>query len=187
MTTLDTNKKSPHRHGAGDEHPLGHLGGFIGLAVFLAVWTLDSFVFRVSIVPAAVVPLPLRIAAAALFLALAAYFSLKGHAVFEVDPERSDRPVQEGVFARVRHPIYLGILLFYFSLVLSTLSLLALAVLAGIVLFFNAIASYEEARLVEIFGDAYRDYRRRVPKWIPRLRPAASSPTLPAFRRGLGR
>lgn len=172
MTAPDTAKKRHHRHGAGDEHPLGHLGGFVGLSIFLAVWALDSFIFRVSTVPAAFIPLPVRIAAAALALALAAYFSLKGHVVFQADPNLSDRPVQEGVFARVRHPIYLGILLFYFGLALSTLSLFALAVLAGIVLFFNAIASCEELRLVEVYGDAYRDYRRRVPKWIPRLRPA---------------
>jgi len=165
-----------HADDAGDEHPLGHLGQFVCLAAFLAVWGLDSFVLRFSTFPAASVPLSLRLAAAGLILVLAVYFSLKGHVVVQGGPDRPGRPVRDGAFARVRNPIYLGSLLFYIGLSISTLSLLALAVFEGIFLFYNYIASHEERRLVQIYGDAYRDYRRKVPKWIPRLRPARFGP-----------
>jgi len=78
MPTPETIKKQHRSHGDGaqDEHPLGHLGQFVCLAAFLAVWGLDSFVVRFSTFPAASVPLSLRLAAAGPILALAVYFSL---------------------------------------------------------------------------------------------------------------
>ena len=178
MADSDTLKKHNHFYGdgRGDEHPLGHLGQFVSLVAFLVVWGLDSFVLRFSTFLAPSVPLALRLAVAGLIAAIAVYFSLKGHVVVQGGPDHPGRPVRDGAFARVRNPIYLGSLLFYIGLAISTLSLLALAVFESIFLFYNYIASYEERRLVQIYGDVYRDYRRKVPKWIPRLRPARFGP-----------
>jgi protein-S-isoprenylcysteine O-methyltransferase Ste14 len=164
--------------GAGDdgEHPLGHLIQLSCLAAFLAVWTLDSFLLHLTTFGASLVPLAVRLGAAGLILSLALYFSLKGHVVLQDVPGSGDGPTRDGAFARVRHPIYLGTLLVYVSLSLSTLSLLGLAAVGGCLPFYDLIASYEEGRLVLKYGDAYRDYERKVPRWIPRLRPARFDP-----------
>jgi protein-S-isoprenylcysteine O-methyltransferase Ste14 len=29
--------------------------------------------------------------------------------------------------------------------------------------------AFEEPKLTELFGDSYADYRRRVPRWVPRV------------------
>ena len=78
--------------------------------------------------------------------------------------------VRTGPYSRVRHPIYLGMLLF----------LLAMAVALGhwrqlliaLPLFFVGTAirtSVEDSLLEQSFGNAFRDYRRSTPALIPRL------------------
>jgi len=78
--------------------------------------------------------------------------------------------VISGLYARVRHPMYLGtVLLLWASPELRSLDgwlyLLATLYLAfGIVL--------EEERLLEEFGEVYQEYRSRVPAIVPKIRSA---------------
>lgn len=39
------------------------------------------------------------------------------------------------------------------------------------------VLRYEEPTLKRLFGDAYEEYRRSVPRWIPRLAPATRGPS----------
>jgi protein-S-isoprenylcysteine O-methyltransferase Ste14 len=146
----------------------------VALGVFLAVWILDSFVFRVSTFLAKHVGLVVRLGASGLVMALAVYFMRGGHRAASPEARSSPGLIDDGAFARVRHPLYAGSLLFYGSLVIATCSLISLAVLAGIFLFYDIIASYEERRLVEAFGSAYEAYRARIPKWVPRPKKTAA-------------
>jgi protein-S-isoprenylcysteine O-methyltransferase Ste14 len=77
--------------------------------------------------------------------------------------------IDSGVYARVRHPMYMGTFLIYVGLALLTFSFLAFGALIGIFLVYNYLATYEEKDLVRVFGESYLDYCKRVPKWIPRL------------------
>jgi protein-S-isoprenylcysteine O-methyltransferase Ste14 len=172
MNLQDTEKKrtrlrSPDGSG---EHPGGDLGQVICLAAFLAIWILDSFVFRFSTFLGGYVPTFVRLAAAGLAFAAAVYFVRAGHRVISRDSVRQTGLIKEAAFARVRHPLYLGSLLFYLGLVLMTFSLVSLATLGGIFVFYNFIASYEEKLLIREFGLEYRQYRAKVPKWLPRVR-----------------
>jgi protein-S-isoprenylcysteine O-methyltransferase Ste14 len=83
---------------------------------------------------------------------------------------RSDggRLLTEGVYARVRHPRYVAVLLGLISVALFS-NYLALYLLlpigaAGLYL----IVRLEEGELVERFGDEYETYRDRVPMFVPR-------------------
>lgn len=83
-----------------------------------------------------------------------------------VPPDR--RIVDEGPFAHVRHPFYLGMLVAMAGGVLvldSQATLVAWLVLLPLV---DVLARWEEAFLVEELGPKYADYRERVPRWIPR-------------------
>ena len=150
------------------EHPWGDKGQVIALAVFLAVWNLDSFVFRISTFLARSVGLAIRLAASGLVMALAVYLIQGGHRATSHEAGPTPALIDDGAFARMRHPLYAGSILFYLALVLSTLSLAALAVWIGLFVFYDVIASYEERWLVAAIGVPYEDYRRRVPKWVPR-------------------
>lgn len=72
-----------------------------------------------------------------------------------------------GPFRFSRNPIYLGdwFLLIGISLLMNTLWPLAFAPLIWVTLRFGVIR-YEEAHLEAKFGDAYRDYKTRVRRWI---------------------
>lgn len=150
------------------EHPFGHIGQMLSFAAFLVVWGGDSFILHLSTFPARYVPLVIRLAVLALFLAFAVYMSKSGHEAGGHNRPK-DRVIVTGGFRYVRHPMYLASLLVYLGLAVATGSLLALAVWAGIFLFFNFIAGFEERLLEEKFGDVYKSYKARTGKWVPRL------------------
>jgi len=65
--------------------------------------------------------------------------------------------------------LYLASILTYFGLMVSTLSLLSLALFVGIFVFYNFIANYEEKLLEAKFGEEYKKYKRITGKWMPRI------------------
>jgi protein-S-isoprenylcysteine O-methyltransferase Ste14 len=77
--------------------------------------------------------------------------------------------VTSGVYSWVRHPMYLGSLLLLLGFVLATFSMLSLLVWAGLLVFFDRMATYEEKDLQNILGDQFLNYKRQVPKWLPRM------------------
>lgn len=162
-------RQERRRLGREGEHPHGDLGQLIALTAFLVVWALDSFILRFSTLSARGVPLAARWAAATVLLIGAAAFAGKGHTVISGEAGRRGRLVKDGVFGRVRHPLYLAALLFYAALTAATSSLASFGLLAAIFIFYDIIASYEERFLLRRYGDEYRAYRQRVPKWVPRL------------------
>jgi protein-S-isoprenylcysteine O-methyltransferase Ste14 len=151
------------------EHPLGDAGQLILLGLFLVVWAGDSFLLHKSTFVSDYVPLFIRLIILALTLITAAYLSMSGHVVV-AHGERPNAVLSRGAFRYVRHPLYLAAILFYLGLAVSTASLFSLLLLAGIFLFYNYIATYEE-KLMEIkFGEDYVSYKNRTGKWVPRMR-----------------
>ncbi len=79
--------------------------------------------------------------------------------------------VVRGLYRYTRNPMYVGVLstILGFSLLYQALPVLlyALVVLLAFNLF---VMLYEEPHLTREFGEPYQDYRRRVGRWLPRLR-----------------
>ena len=75
--------------------------------------------------------------------------------------------VTSGLHGWTRNPIYVGILLVYLGIGLVVRSpwIMLLAVPLAIIIHYGVIAR-EEAYLEERFGDAYRDYKTRVRRWL---------------------
>ena len=88
----------------------------------------------------------------------------------ELEPERHRQQLMtSGIRARVRHPIYLGHLCEIIGWCLGT-GLVALFVLAAFAVLTGAVMVRMEDRELEArFGEAYREYRKRVPGVIPRI------------------
>lgn len=85
-----------------------------------------------------------------------------------INPYRKPkRLLQAGPFRYSRNPIYLGFNLIYIGIALllgswwswMLLPLLILAMDRGVIV-------HEEAVLEKLFGDSYRQYRRRVRRWL---------------------
>jgi protein-S-isoprenylcysteine O-methyltransferase Ste14 len=141
------------------------------LGLFLVVWIGDSFLWPRTTFLARRLPLPVRLLLLALALGAAILLVRSGHRAVD-HGRRAEGVVSDGAFRYVRHPLYLGSVLFYVGLAVSTASLAALALTLGIFAFYDHIATYEERWLEGRYGDAYRAYRSRTGKWWPRRRRA---------------
>jgi protein-S-isoprenylcysteine O-methyltransferase Ste14 len=162
-----------HRTGLGAEHPLNDKVQAVFLVVYLAVWVLDSFVFHLSTVLAGLIPLFVRLSLGILSLAVGIYLVTKSEAAIfgKTLRGRTGKPqfITTGVYAWVRHPLYLGSLLVLLIFFFSTLSLLSLLVWVGLFIFFDRMATYEERDLIRILGEQYLNYQKQVPKWLIRV------------------
>lgn len=78
------------------------------------------------------------------------------------------RLVVSGPYALLRNPMYLGHLIFFLGLAL-TFSGIAWIVFAAHMVWFDQRARCDEAVLLRVFGEPYRDYLGRVKRWIPGL------------------
>lgn len=73
-----------------------------------------------------------------------------------------------GLFSIVRNPLYVGSFLASVGVAMMTASITALAlVVLAFCLYYRVTVQREEDRLQTEFGDCYREYTHRVPRWIP--------------------
>lgn len=79
-----------------------------------------------------------------------------------------------GVYARMRHPQYVGFVLVTFGFLLQWPTLLTLAMFPVLVLMYWRLALREEREVLAEHGEAYARYMKEVPGYFPRLgaRPA---------------
>ena len=70
-----------------------------------------------------------------------------------------------GAYKIVRHPIYLFSIMFLG--LRPTMDLSYLVMFVCITIYFYIGSIYEEKKLVEVFGDEYKEYQKNVPKIIP--------------------
>lgn len=160
------------RHGLGSEHPLCDRIQLLLLILFLGVWSIDNLGFFISGYSTVIVQafnFPLLLVGTALFLILSFYLISKSH---KAVLEQTNSPrvlVDSGVYGWVRHPMYLGTLFFCLAFIFVSVSLISIPILVIFVIFYDRAASYEEKSLIEILGEQYILYQKRVSKWIPRV------------------
>jgi protein-S-isoprenylcysteine O-methyltransferase Ste14 len=92
-------------------------------------------------------------------------FRLAGTSVVPGEP--SAALVTTGPYAITRNPIYVGFVLAYFGLAIMLTSLWVLLLLIPVLIILQrGVVVREEAYLERQFGDAYRKYKARVPRWL---------------------
>ena len=78
--------------------------------------------------------------------------------------------VTDGPYHRIRHPLYSGALLAFFSLSLvASNTFMAGLVVIGAILFVAVVIPREEDRLIAKFGEAYLEYRKSTGRLLPRM------------------
>ena len=119
--------------------------------------------------PLALVPMAVGFA---LYLACAGRFVVEGHGTpAPIDPPR--QLVVRGPYRWVRNPMYVAVAAVLLGEVLLSASAWLAAYAAFVCLAFHLfVRLYEEPHLTAQFGEPYRAYAARVPRWIPR-RPRA--------------
>jgi protein-S-isoprenylcysteine O-methyltransferase Ste14 len=159
-----------HRHDLTGEHVVGDAGQLVMALLFAATWIADTFFLRITTFLNGYMPLGIRIPLGIVLLALSGYLAWEGLAAVFGEEREEPAVIRKGVFSVVRHPIYLGEILAYLGFLMLSLSLAAAVVWAIAIAFLHYISRYEEVLLLARFGDAYEQYMREVPMWIPRLR-----------------
>lgn len=121
--------------------------------------------------PPRLLGLVFMIAGAGALLSCIRDFAVSGRGTLApIDPPR--HLVCVGLYRHVRNPMYVGALLVLVGEALffesETLGFYA-AIMALVYHLF--VVLYEEPRLRYLFSEEYENYRRAVPRWIPRLHP----------------
>ncbi len=88
-------------------------------------------------------------------------------ALDETALRRPPRFVTGGLYRWVRHPLYTCSLLVLWLMPVMSWNLLALNL--GVTLYFLIGSRFEEDKLLDEFGEAYAEYRRRTPAFLPHL------------------
>jgi protein-S-isoprenylcysteine O-methyltransferase Ste14 len=108
-----------------------------------------------------------------LLLALAVAVALAVHRQFKragttIKPfGRSNALVTDGLFAFSRNPIYLGMVMGLVGTFVGLGSLSPLVIIPPFVYIIRTrFIAVEERMLEDVFGEAYRDYRNRVRRWL---------------------
>jgi len=158
------------RQGLGSEHPLCDRIQLVMVILFFVFWGLDSLsllIFGHSTVVLEAVSFPPLLIGMILFLCLSLYLVSKAHKAVLDEGHTQPKLVDSGVYAVVRHPMYLGTLLFCLSFLFISFSLPSIGIWIAFFIFYDKTATYEEKDLVRILGEEYIAYQKRVPKWFP--------------------
>jgi len=78
-----------------------------------------------------------------------------------------DKPITTGVYGITRNPEYFSMFLQYLGIGISGLSwVFILCAVAWIISFHIEVVQSEEPSLIEKYGDVYKEYMNRTPRWI---------------------
>jgi protein-S-isoprenylcysteine O-methyltransferase Ste14 len=160
-------KRHDNRKDLAGEHKFGDLGQIIFLLIFLVVWVVDSFFVKFSTHFSGYAPLYIRIPLAIVILIIAGYLARQGLTIVFAEVREEPMVIRKGVFSVVRHPIYLGAILFYLSLLAAFFSMISAIVWVIIILFYIYLCKHEEKLLIEIFGSDYERYKMETPMLLP--------------------
>ena len=138
-----------------------YVAGALLIIAYLFLWFLDN--------PAGIEKLRyagwiiLAVGLVLIFLPKFAFRS-KGNVEKEKDWTETSVLVDTGIYSVIRHPLYLGWLLMYLAIIFWSQHWLTIIIgIIGMICVY-LISRQEDQRLVEKFGDDYKDYMQKVPR-----------------------
>jgi len=86
--------------------------------------------------------------------------------LFNIASSPTDEPVTKGAFRISRNPMYLSGFLMFISVAISCASWIVLLCAVLWIVFWHIVVPTEERSLIEKYGDSYREYMKRTPRWL---------------------
>jgi len=83
--------------------------------------------------------------------------------------QRDKKLATTGPYARVRHPQYIGFIVIMFGFLLQWPTLITLVMFPILAVSYVRLAHREEREVAAEFGNEWRAYAARTPRWIPRF------------------
>ncbi|HVT86211.1 MAG TPA: isoprenylcysteine carboxylmethyltransferase family protein [Chitinophagaceae bacterium] len=105
-------------------------------------------------------------------ICIAKYFKQESGFLW-LSPEASTEKTElyiSGIHEFVRHPLYLGTLVFIWGLFTIFPSAVNLVAVCVITIYTLIAIRFEEQKLIAEFGEAYKEYKRNVPMIIPKFK-----------------
>jgi protein-S-isoprenylcysteine O-methyltransferase Ste14 len=128
---------------------------------------IDRLVFKKRRLPPVAPILSIGFFAAAAAVAVPSVLEFR-KADTAIDPyEETTALIETGPFAYTRNPLYMTLTLIYIGIALALRARLPLRLLPPILSVMTAgVIRREERYLERKFGERYRDYKERVPRWL---------------------
>jgi protein-S-isoprenylcysteine O-methyltransferase Ste14 len=83
---------------------------------------------------------------------------------------KTGKLMTNGIYSKIRHPQYTGLFIIIFGEgIVHWPTMVSVAAFPIIIVAYTLLAKKEERQMLEKFGDEYREYRERVPMFIPRF------------------
>lgn len=82
--------------------------------------------------------------------------------------QRTGKLADSGPYARIRHPQYVGFVLIMLGFLVQWPTILTVAMFPLLLVMYWRLALHEERDVEAVFGDVYRRYVDRVPRFVPR-------------------
>jgi len=101
-------------------------------------------------------------------IAIVAAIQLKRNLTPLPMPVEHGELIQTGLYAYVRHPIYLGVILMTLAWFLHTQAVLTLVEFIAVMIFFEVKSRQEEYWMRQVYPE-YAEYQRRTAKLVPRV------------------
>jgi|TARA_B000000609_G_C24176942_1_gene354773 protein-S-isoprenylcysteine O-methyltransferase Ste14 len=94
-------------------------------------------------------------------------FRQVGTTISPLKPKKTSSLINSGIYRYTRNPMYLGLLLMLSSIALFLKNFISFLIIPLFILFItkNQILPEEEA-LENIFGEEYKNYKKKVRRWI---------------------
>ena len=113
--------------------------------------------------------LPLKLGTAWLYVGILIFvlgLAMQVMVTISVSNTPLNEPVIRGPYRFSRHPIYFGSFLTLVGIGIASASWLVLLCAILWIVFFHIVVPAEERFCLEKYGDAYREYTKRTPRWI---------------------
>lgn len=158
---MNLSSRSPKHHNLAGEHPLTDTGQLILFIVFITFLILDIFVFKFSSNIIGTLSWTDTLPLFLLFFITGIYFIFTSHNIIFKKTDQENGIITKGVFNKVRHPMYFGSVLLFFSFVILSYSILSFCIWIVICFFYYFVSRYEEKLLINKFGDKYKEYQKK--------------------------
>ena len=83
-----------------------------------------------------------------------------------IDYNETTELVSRGLFKVSRNPVFLGVFVSYIGMFLIMPNALSFAIMLLMVVSIQVQVRLEEEYLLAVHGDAYREYKKKVRRWI---------------------
>ncbi len=115
--------------------------------------------------------LPLKLNTVWFYIGLCTYmlgFSIQIIAWLNLAKSSVDKPVTKGVYRFSRNPMYIGEFFVYLGIAIVCISWIFLLIVIDYIALSYVWAKFEEDECLKKYGDSFREYRNRIPRWIGR-------------------